>query len=616
MASIVVDFEVLPEDRAGDHSATQVCNELNRQLHDPNSALRSGEFRHFAGSASLSAPGSGILPSEEPRDYPASPPLPEDGGRSNFGANFGHGGGGYHDGRHHADVPVGAMSHAELLDQISQRERQLAHTAAGGHGDHLHRARHPMEAEALEEKCGHLQQRLDEVERQLRESQESARIDRSRAQRFEQNLKDREQLLVHAKEMWMKESARASKLADALTSAEDRLADQERRLQEVSDRYTEAQGEVRQLRHLLDGPDGGGFGGGFAAYSSAEIRSNGYPKVSSSTGNLGSPQHSQFSPPNSSSVVFQPSSAFDQKWDQQPASLMSGPVQAPVGRNQPESPIGTGHLPQVPVLPPLEAETNADRFRHLCLCNDAVLYEDDMLQVGVKTEYRGLEGQIALYYGNKSSAALQAFNVHFGGSSMEEGTLRLASSSLTQQLEAHDQVVQRVSVTCAQPFVDPPQMLLQYLLPDACPRRIQLKFPVVITKFMTGLEMRQEEFFHLWRSQRFVLNEVTSVVNLATRLKAALVHVQRSVAFGGALRLQYGFDPNPDNFVLAGQLADQGGDRESGVSLIRVEVGKTRFQGKARIVVRASDHAIARAVCEAIVLQLTQSTSSGFEPTR
>merc|ERR1740138_1976056 len=99
-----------------------------------------------------------------------------------------------------------------------------------------------------------------------------------------------------------------------------------------------------------------------------------------------------------------------------------------------------------------------------------------MLQVGVKTEYRGLEGQIALYYGNKSSAALQAFNVHFSGSSMEEGTLRLTSSSLAQQLEAHDQVVQRVSVTCAQPFVDPPQMLLQYLLPDACPGEFNLSF--------------------------------------------------------------------------------------------------------------------------------------------
>merc|ERR1719281_873796 len=122
--------------------------------------------------------------------------------------------------------------------------------------------------------------------------------------------------------------------------------------------------------------------------------------------------------------------------------MMSGPTQVPNSRSQPESPIGTGHLPQVPALPPLEAKTNADRFRHLCLTNDAVLYEDDMLQVGLKTEYRGLEGQLAVYFGNKGSAALQAFQVHYSGASIDEGTLRFSSSSIGQQLEAHDQVVQ------------------------------------------------------------------------------------------------------------------------------------------------------------------------------
>lgn len=616
MSSIVIDFEVLPEDGAGDQSASNVCNELSRQLHDPGSTLRSGEFRHYAASASISAPGSGTLASaEEMRDFPP-PNRPGDGGdRSNFGGGFGAGGSDWNQPQqqhhhHHADIPVGNMSHGELMDEIRQRERQLQHTAAGGHGE-ASRGRHPMEAEALEEKCGHLQHRLDEAERQLREAQESARIDRSRAQRFETNLKDREQLLVHAKEMWMKESGRASKLADALTSAEDRLADQEKRLQEVSDRYNEAQSEVRQLRHLLDGPDGGGFGGGFSG-NMADLRTNGY---SNPKGPSTSPSHN-FSPPNSSNVVFQPSSAFDSKYDQQPSGPMQAAQQIPRGMGQPDSPTGTGHLPQVPSLPPLEAETNADRFRHLCLTNDAVLYEDDMLQVGLKTEYRGLEGQVAVYYGNKGSAALQAFQVHYSGGSVEEGSLRLTSSAVPQQLNASEQEVQRISVACVQPFVDPPLMRIQYLLPDACPRRIQLKFPVVITKFMQGLDMKQDEFFHLWRSQRFVLNEVTSVVNLATRLRTALVHVQRSLIFGGALRLLYGFDPNPDNFVLVSQLADQGGSRESGLTLIRVEVGSARFNGKARIVVRASDHAISRAVCESIVLQLTQPASSSFEPAR
>mmetsp|Transcript_104305 Transcript_104305/g.191432 ORF Transcript_104305/g.191432 Transcript_104305/m.191432 type:complete len:142 (+) Transcript_104305:1-426(+) len=138
-----------------------------------------------------------------------------------------------------------------------------------------------------------------------------------------------------------------------------------------------------------------------------------------------------------------------------------------------------------------------------------------------------------------------------------------------------------------------------------------MKFPVVIIKFMQGVDLRQEEFFRVWRSQRFVLNEVTSVVNLTPRLRAALVHIQRSLVFGGALRLHFGFDPNPDNFVLAGRLAQDNRDGEDGVALVRVEVGSGRFAGKARVVVRSSDHAIARGLCECIVLQLTTAHTGG-----
>merc|ERR1719336_3631595 len=98
----------------------------------------------------------------------------------------------------------------------------------------------------------HLQRRLEVVERELRDALESSRTYRAKTEQMELKLKDREQLLVHAKEMWMKENVRASKLADALTSAEDKLADQEKRLSDVAERYNAAQREVQQLQHLID----------------------------------------------------------------------------------------------------------------------------------------------------------------------------------------------------------------------------------------------------------------------------------------------------------------------------------------------------------------------------
>merc|ERR1740121_226977 len=272
-------------------------------------------------------------------------------------------------------------------------------------------------------------------------------------------------------------------------------------------------------------------------------------------------------------------------------------------------------------LMPLDNETNADRFRRLCLLNDAVLYEDELLQVGLKAEYAGKEGQLAVFFGNKGGAALQAFTVQYFVK--EEQALRMSASPLNQQLESDKQVVQRVTVTCQEPFQHSPWMRIQFLLPDSSPRRIQMRLPVIITKFMVGRDMATQEFFQCWRQQHFVLNEATAIVNLMARLRQPLVQVARTIVFGGALRLHHGVDTNPDNFVLVGQLNEQkrpgddfdndrsrdvfgfGGDRENGLSLVRVEVGSGRFAGKARVVVRSSDHTVARTLCDCIAEQLS-----------
>lgn len=45
-------------------------------------------------------------------------------------------------------------------------------------------------------------------------------------------------------------------------------------------------------------------------------------------------------------------------------------------------------------------------FRFACK-NNGVLFENDLLQIGVKSEFRQNLGRIALYFGNKTSFALQ-----------------------------------------------------------------------------------------------------------------------------------------------------------------------------------------------------------------
>ncbi|CAE8733706.1 unnamed protein product [Polarella glacialis] len=217
MSSILIDFEVLPEEGPSDRSAPQVLGDLQRQLQDPNSALRNGEFSRFAASATLSTDGSGL---DAGQDYSVPPPPPP-------AAVDGHAGqsDGYYQGYGGAaaatDTGAQGLSNPELIDRISQLERQLARTAMGGmsaaprEGGYsgYFGAPPPLtrsmsaDAEALEAGRASLQQRLEAAERELREDKEASRGHRLRAEQLELKLKDREQLLVHAKEMWMKDGA-------------------------------------------------------------------------------------------------------------------------------------------------------------------------------------------------------------------------------------------------------------------------------------------------------------------------------------------------------------------------------------------------------------------------
>ncbi|CAJ1452029.1 unnamed protein product, partial [Effrenium voratum] len=78
---------VLPEDGPSDRTASQVCGELQRQLQDPTSDLRCGEFGRFAANASLSVDGKLVARASSGDAVPPPPAtLPE---TTHFGSGCG-----------------------------------------------------------------------------------------------------------------------------------------------------------------------------------------------------------------------------------------------------------------------------------------------------------------------------------------------------------------------------------------------------------------------------------------------------------------------------------------------------------------------------------------------
>lgn len=73
-----------------------------------------------------------------------------------------------------------------------------------------------------------------------------------------------------------------------------------------------------------------------------------------------------------------------------------------------EQPVGVPDL--VPVKSKPTEQSLMQLFRLLCVVSDGVLYEDAILQIGLKSEYKQGVGRVMLYYGNTSNSPITQFN--------------------------------------------------------------------------------------------------------------------------------------------------------------------------------------------------------------
>eukprot|EP00922_Rhytidocystis_sp_ex-Travisia-forbesii_P035569 GHVS01052799.1.p1 GENE.GHVS01052799.1~~GHVS01052799.1.p1 ORF type:complete len:616 (+),score=157.35 GHVS01052799.1:144-1991(+) len=558
------------------------------------------------------------------------------------------------------------------------------------------------------------------ADRELRELSKETDFQKGALEKAQFVLEDREKLMRHAKEMWMKESARAAAMADGLDQAERRISDLESQMVRLGHKYDDASKEAAQLKHMLQ-PSAGGF-------PSAAPPPNGFPspngiarpstraafekdpdgtfhnakswsqspsqhRLSSSTSltrnsdaslmpfhsvpSASSPPHpSSFPQPQliTSSPSFPPS--FPPSLPPSSAAALSPPARSPPppshGGTYPQryQPADLRQLPAVRgeegmaaveesisrggggggwtgvvgggrfergeaqgweeeeemrrkaggggwrdeeeeredrmslEMPSEEEERQMNRFRHLVQFDDNVLYEDDTIQIGLKAQYSSLSARLLLFTGNKGRGVLQ--NVAIQLLSPPSSALSLLPSPTPSLIAPAQQVVQQLAVACSGPFDEPPVMRLQFLLPDNSPRVLQLRLPVVVSKFMESCELTVDQFMKLWTNEFFVLKEVSSVCNLNPRLVSHLVDIARCAQLGSALEMNHKVDPNPQNLVLMGQFPPSNSDRDMPVSvvLVRLEVGTGRYLGKARLAVRSDSHVLARAIRNLIVNQI------------
>ena len=436
-------------------------------------------------------------------------------------------------------------------------------------------------------------------------------------------LNDTTKQLGIAKEMWLKESQRACKLSERLDKAELRVADCDMEISSLKEKVRISELENSNLKKLLDGfvKEGRGVNSLVGADSdNMEIRSG---FVSPRTSVL--PKRDSYFEKGSEDVMTARTTVFapPQSGLLTTSQRLSRTSKGVLANAHPSSLAmpATGTLSSSTVMPPMTTplsqrallvpdtmSTNllpSRAYQYLLSHCDAVLYEDEVLQIGLKSKYTGLgEGLIQLFYGNKTGSVLNAFSVSFGFPQ----ELSIRRSELPNKIGAKQQLNQNINISLLRSFSADSSISLGFLLPDNTPRSLQLRLPLVVTKFVQSRDFSSDAFFSQWRDSSFQLNETSAVYNRGS----SNTKVAKLSSVGGSLQMLLNVDEQPDTVVLAGHFPS---DSATGLKcatvpeatvLVRIELGTGSHSGKARVVVRSEDAVLAEGVCKTIGEVITE----------
>lgn len=145
-------------------------------------------------------------------------------------------------------------------------------------------------------------------------------------------------------------------------------------------------------------------------------------------------------------------------------------------------------------------------FSNLCTSPSGVLFENALLQVGVKHEYVGAQGRISVFFGNLSKSSLLHFRII-----MEDADHLRVQKQGTQGLLDEDEeggctVAVRTQakllliVEVVAPFDDAPAMRVCFETVDGESHEYPLRLPIVATCFMEPVSLEPSAFMQRWKS--------------------------------------------------------------------------------------------------------------------
>ncbi|XP_060137089.1 AP-2 complex subunit alpha-1 isoform X1 [Zootoca vivipara] len=198
-----------------------------------------------------------------------------------------------------------------------------------------------------------------------------------------------------------------------------------------------------------------------------------------------------------------------------------------------------------PALPIAEADELLNKF--VCK-NNGVLFENQLLQIGVKSEFRQNLGRMYLFYGNKTSIQFQSFTPTVSYPGDLQSQLNIQTKAVEPLVEGGAQVQQVLNIECLSDFTEAPLINIKFRYGGTL-QNLTLKLPVTVNKFFQATEMQSQDFFQRWKQLSLPQQEAQKIFK-ANHPMDSEVTKAKLLGFGSALLEKV--DPNPDNYVGAG----------------------------------------------------------------
>lgn len=153
-------------------------------------------------------------------------------------------------------------------------------------------------------------------------------------------------------------------------------------------------------------------------------------------------------------------------------------------------------------------------FSNLCTSPSGVLFENKLLQVGIKHEYSEAQGRVSIFFGNLAETSLKNFSVRIENCEhlrmQKQGTEGLLDEGCTVGSRTQAKLLLVVEVMA--PFDDAPAMRISFKTSEGVPHEYPLRLPIVATCFMDPVTLEANAFMQRWKSLEGMDRECQEVV--------------------------------------------------------------------------------------------------------